>query len=390
MLGWGRVRRRKVAVGVAVVFLVAGVGTSLLLSDGDADLRAGSTELDEPAGLFEVGEPLDAYRIDYRVESRGGDEVVVTSDRLVVRRPFESRLETFDGPVPDGEPSSVQIEAFGVLYADGVDSEEVVVAVPPGPPGADTRIEAGLASALEEERFELGPRREVLGRTCQVIRTAALLATGDLAPPGARDHAETCIDAAGLVLEEVLVVEGSMLLRRLAIDVDAQPDVDGAMFETGDQTIPVDSGGGFLAETEPDSRQPGMFFESQPPAGHDRLGRYIVIPPQQENFSDPLRKGHRLTYLSDVFIDGASVVVLDQGGTLGGIDPFPDPQGVEVDIDGLGTGLLSYGRTGPTLLVPRPDGKFLRVRGTVAPDVLVKLLEVLEEVEGGELRLRDG
>lgn len=390
MLGWGRVHRRKAAAGAAVVLLVAGAGTWLLLADDDTDLRAGSTELDEPAGLFEVGEPLEAYRIDYRVESRGGDDAVVTSDRLVVRRPFESRLETYDGPVPDGRPSSVQIEAFGALYADGVESEEVVVAVPPGPPGADPRIEAGLASALEEDRFELGPRREVLGRTCQVIRTATLLATGDLAPPGGRDHAETCIDAAGLVLEEVLVVEGSMLLRRLAIDVDVEPEVDDEMFETGDQTVPVDSGGGFLAETEPDSRQPGRFFQSRPPVGHDRFGRYVVIPPQQENFTDPLLRGHRLTYLSDVFVDGASVVVLDQGGTFGGVDPFPDRQGVEVDLGELGTGLLSYGRTGPTLLVARDGGKFLRARGTVEPDVLIELLEGLDEVEGGELRLRDG
>lgn len=361
----------------------------ILSADDEVDPRAGSVRLGDAPGLFEVAEPLDAYRIDYRVESAGSGDVVVTSDRLIVRRPFDARLESYSGPAPTGTPSSVQVETFGKLLADGDGGEEVVVAVPPGPPGADTRVDAGLAAALDDGRFELGERRAVLGRTCQVLRTATLLATGDLAPPGEDEHAETCIDADGLVLEELLVVEGSVLLRRVAIEVDVAPDVDEALFEAGQQTVPVDSGGGFVAELEVDSRQPGRFFESQEPAGYDRLGRYVVIPPQQENFADPLRRGDRLTYVSDVFVDGASVAVLDQGGTFGRVDPFPDRQGVEVDVAGLGGGFLSYGRNGPTLLVPRDEGKFVRARGSVDPAVLIALLEGLEEVEGGELRLRD-
>lgn len=389
----GSRRSRGRWAGAAAVFAlgVAGAGAWLLVrGDDEPDLRAGSTALDETPALFDVADPLDSYRIDYRVESHGGEDLVVTSDRLLVRRPFESRLETYDGPAPEGRPSSIQVESFGALFAEGAGSDEVVVAVPPGPPGADTRVEVTLADALQDERFELGERREVLGRTCQIVRTATLLASGDLAQPSEQDRAETCIDEAGLVLEEVLYLEGSVLLRRVAIDLELDPGFDEDSFTTGAQTVPVESGGGFLAETEPDSRQPGTFFESRVPRGFERRGRYVVIPPQQENFTDPLRRGNRLTFLSDVFVDGPSVVVLDQGGTFGGVDPFPDRQGVELEIDGLGTVLLSYGRSGPTLLLPRDGGKFLRARGTVEPDVLVALLEGLEEVEGGELRLRDG
>lgn len=388
----GIVNGRRPGIGAAVLVCVAGAAATawFVFADDEADPRAGSTRLDEAPALFEVDEPPESYRIDYRVESSGSGDVVVTSDRLIVRRPFESRLESYSGPAPTGAPSSVQVESFGALLADGADSEPVMVAVPPGPPGSDTRIAAALEAALDDGRFELGERREVLGRTCQVVRTVTLLATGDLAPPAGQDHAETCIDADGLVLEEVLIVEGSALLRRVATEVEVDPDLEDASFEVAEQTVPVESGGGFLAETEPGSRQPGRFFESRPPSGHERLGRYVVIPPQQENFTDPLRRANQLTYLSDVFVDGASVVVLDQGGTLGGVEPFPDPQGVEVDLDGLGTGLLSYGRTGPSLLVPREGGKFLRARGTVEPAVLIELLEGLEEVEGGELRLRGG
>lgn len=393
MLGRGTEssHRRRGVAAVAGVVAIAVLGAWIASrADDEPDPRAGSVRLDDAPGLFEVGEPVEAYRIDYRVESRGSGDTVVTSDRLLVRRPFDARLESYSGPVPTGDPSSVQVESFGALFADGADSDEVIVAVPPGPPGSDTRVLAGLADALDEDRFELGERRRILDRTCQVVRTAALLATADLAPPTQQDHAETCIDADGLVLEELLVADGAVLLRRVAVDVELDPDLDDEAFEVGEQTVPVDSGGGFLAETEPDSRQPGSFFESSAPSGFERLGRYVVIPPQQENFTDPLRRGNRLTYLSDVFVDGAEVVVLDQGGTFGGVDPFPDAQGVEVDLAGLGTGLLSYGRNGPTLLVSRDGGKFIRARGTVAPAVLVELVEDLEEVEGGELRLRDG
>lgn len=382
-------RRWRVAAAVAAVVAVGGAVAWSRAHGGDADPRAGSHLLEEQPALFDVAEPPDAYRIDYRVESSGSGEVVVTSDRLLVRRPFEARLETYSAPEPEGSPSSVQVESFGSLRADGEDSAPVVVAVPPGSPGSDPRVAVALPDALDEGRFALGERREVLGRTCQVVRTATILAVGDLAPPAAADHADTCIDADGLVLEEVLVADGAVLLRRVAIDLELDPDLDDGIFDAGEQTIPVDSGGGFVAETEPDSRQPGRFFRSRPPAGFERLGRYVVIPPQQENFTDPLRRGNRLTYLSDVFVDGASVVVLDQGGTFGGVDPFPDRQGVEVDVAGLGTGLLSFGRGGPTVLVPQDGGKFLRARGTVVPAVLIELLEGLEEVEGGDLRLLD-
>ena len=234
----------------------------------------------------------------------------------------------------------------------------------------------------------MGERRRVLGRTCQVLRTATILATGTWRHRRAQDRAETCIDAAGLVLEELLVVDGSVLLRRLAIELDLDPDVDDAAFEVGEQTVPVDSGGGFVAETEPDSRQPGTFFQSR--AGRHAAGRYVVIRPSRR--TSPTPSG------------GASSAHLPQrrvrrrrlgggpgpGGTLGGVHPFPDRQGIEVEVPGLGTAPLSYGRTGPTLLVSRDGGKFLRARGTVEPEVLVESCSaVCARSRAASLRLRD-
>lgn len=374
------------ALGLLAVAVVA----VLLVRDGGGrDLRTGSVATGEEPGLFPAPDPPERYRVDYRVEGLGGDDRVVSTDRLWVRRPFESRLESFDGAEVQGEPSSVQVGAFGALRAEGDQDTEVVVAVPPGPPASDTRVAAALAEAHDDGRFELRERREVLGRPCQVIRSATDLASGDLAPPGEENYADTCIDERGLVLEELLVVDGQALLRRVAVDLDLDPDLADVSFAGGEQTVSTEEGGGFLGETEPDSRAPGPFFEPTAPEGFDRLGRFAVIPAQHENFTDITRRDHRLTYVSDVFVDGPSVVVFDQGGTFGDVDPFPDLAGVAVEVDGLGTATLSYGRSGPVLVVPRGHGDFLRARGTTSPAVLLDLLEDLEEVEGGELRLLD-
>ena len=118
--------------------------------------------------------------------------------------------------------------------------------------------------------------------------------------------------------------DGSSLVFAHASD----PRINSLGFGQDLSTVPADSGGGFVAETEPDSRQPGRFWESVPPAGFERRGRYVVIPPQQENFTDPTRRGNRLTYLSDVFVDGASVVVLDPRGLPLAITPGGTTVGV--------------------------------------------------------------
>jgi hypothetical protein len=387
-------RRRSIVIGAVVVGTAFGVvAVGLRSGGGDGpDVRAGSELIDPDARtLLDGAEPPGAYRIDYRVEGYGGGEAVVTSDRLWVRRPFDSRLEVYDADTPGGEPDAVQVASFGAVRAEGAERTTVVVASPPGAPASDVRVGTALADAVRERRAEVVEHRQVLGRPCHVIRTAELLATSDLSPVREHgEHADTCIDAHGMVLEELLVSGGEPLLRRVAIDLELDPDLAGVSFDPGEPTVPVDDGGGFVGEVEPDSRLPGRFFESTAPAGSVHRGRYAVVPPQADNFTDPSRIAQRLTYVSDVFVVGADVVVLDQGGTYGDVDPFPGLRGVEVDLGDLGAGILTFGAGGPVVVVDLGEGDFVRARGTVAPGPLLELLRTLEEGEGGELRLRDG
>lgn len=381
-----------VVVGVvAAVAAGAAVGGWLSRSDGGSDLRDGSELVDAGAdALLEPEAPPRAYRIDYRVEGFASGDPVVTLDRLWVRRPFESRLEVFAGPDATGEPDAVQVASFGAFRAEGAGRATVVVAGPPGPPASDVRLEAGLADAVDDGRAEVVEHRRVLGRTCHVLRTAVPLANGDLAPTERDgDHTDTCVDAAGLVLEELVVSDGEPLLRRIAVEVELDPELDDVDLAVGEPTLTVDEGGGFVGEVEPGSRTPGRFFEPTAPPGFRRHGRYAVVPPQAENFADPNRRGQRLTYVSDVFVDGSDVVVLDQGGTFGDVEPFPDLRGVPVDLP-LGPATLTYGQLGPAVVVDLGEGDFVRARGTTAPSALLALLRSLEEVEGGELRLLAG
>lgn len=375
-----------------MLLVVGAVAAAWFATGGDEepDPRAGSTRLDVEPGLLEVDAAPTAYRIDYRVESFARGEVRATSDRLLVRRPFASRLESYDGPEPIGEPSSIQTSDLGGLHIQGA-GESVTVAAPPAAGVSDVRVGASLDDALDDGRFELRERREVLGRECQVIRTAFTLATSDLVPPSSPgDHADTCIDASGLVLEEVLVADGEPLLRRVAIEVEVEPALGDDVFEVGEPDVPTDEGGGFFAELVPGSRSPGDFYDVRDvPTGFERLGRYAVVPTQVDNFADATRRGRRLTFVTDVFVDGSDLVALDQGGTLGNVDPFPDLQGVpvEVDVEGGSDAVLTYGQSGPVIVVRLPEGRFLRARTTADPALLVDLLAALEVVEGGELEL---
>lgn len=388
-------RRLVAAVLVAVVAVVV-VFVLVRRSDDEVDPRAGSVALATEPGLFDFDQLPDTYRIDYRVEGFGGDVIITNADRLLVRRPFASRLESYAGPVVDGEPTSTQISDLGAVRVVDDDGERAVVAAAPAPGVSDVRVARSLDDALDDGLFELGERRRVAGRECQVLRTAVGFETADLAPPSSdTDFAETCVDADGLVLEELLVADGEPLLRRVATDVEVGVDLDDELFETGEPSVPTDQGGGFFAEIETDSRPPGATFydPGDGPDGLERFGRYAVVPPQAENFTDIERRGQRLTFVSDVFTDGSDLVVLDQGGTLGNVDPFPGLVGVDVDedlgIDGAERVVLTYGRGGPIVIVTFDDGRFLRARSTGEPDVLIDLLASLEPVEGGELELVD-
>lgn len=250
--------------------------------------RGGSVaEDDRDAAPVEIVRTPSSYRIVYRLEERNGDRVRASTDTLLVRRPFESRLETREGAPPGEQIVTTQVGALGYQATAAAGRPGIVAVFAPSVPPADFRLAAVVADAATRGLFEIGEVRTVARRRCQVHRTGRLLGEGILTAPTARDHALVCIDDAGLMLEEMLVIDGRSLSRRVAVEVDEEVDVGDRSFDTGPPTGSPAEGGGVIRRMKAGSRPPGDFFEPPAsPTGFDHLGRWSVIPTQPENFAD--------------------------------------------------------------------------------------------------------
>lgn len=390
-------RRKPFALaGAAVVALVAGgafVASRGAGSDGDEPSlatigREGSVVV-PGAPPVEVDEPAAAARVVYRVET-AGEELSVLTDVLSVRRPFESRMETKQGAPPGDDSVSSRIGWYLHTATLG-GGQPSVLEVPPGAPPTDLRLDAVLPIALQHDLVERREVRRIAGRECQVYRSLQTLAAR-VQPATEDEHADTCVDAAGLVLEEVVTVDGDILTRRVAVEVDEAPDFDDDLFRSDGTPIQPAAGGGFVRRVKDGSTPPGEFFVvDAPPAGADRLGLFSVVPPQPENFGDdPLRESNRRASIVEAWQRGTDVIAVEQGGTLRGGEPFEPTPGVpKLTVGSFGDGELLLTGAGVELRVLRDGGRYLRLYGTVPPEELIAIASSMRQVPGGTLDLED-
>jgi hypothetical protein len=319
------------------------------------------------------------YSVTYRVDVLGEDDRVErTTETRVVRRPFDSRVTTSDG----------EVTRAGFAYAgqQSGSGEPTVLTPIPAPSRDDVRGDLLVAAAGDPD----GEVREVLGRRCRVLHFGAAVLDGEIVPGEITD---TCVDADGIVLEEVVRDGDAISARWLATEVDVSAAVADADFRfDGAVAVPADQGGGSVRAVEPTSRSLGTFYElPSPPEGFTHLGRYAVVPPQAANPDDIESRAQVLAGVVDVFVRGVDVVVIEQGGTLGQVPPFGAHPHATV-VDGVG----ALGDRGESFLTPTgaevrvlvPPGRYVRVYGTVTVDDLVAILRALEPVEGGGLVYR--
>lgn len=352
------------------------------------NLREGSGELGGAAVSVDVGSrPPDLYRIVYRVENRAGGQMIVGTETLLVRRPFDALSVRKAGPPPGAKEDNRTVNAFGRLRQG-----ELVLAVPPATAALDRRLDTYVRAASKDGYVQPRETRRVADRPCRIFRLSAPGGIEGL--ERVRDIEDTytdiCIDAAGLVLEEVGVVEGKLLNRKLATGVDDDPEVPEGAFDTGDPTLDVRQGGGSVRRVTLASRPPGRFWEMrEAPEGLGHEGRYTVVPPQT-GFDDPTQRQRLIAFTTDVWRDGTDVLIVEQGATLGGSAPFAeDPNAREVRVGALGRGQLVYGPSSVEVRVLRDGGRFVRVTGTLEPSELLRSARSLEEVEGGDLEFLD-
>lgn len=370
--------RRRLLLLVPVVAIAAGVllVISPWSSSDDGGARAGSEDLGAGRRL-PIGDVPAAYQVTYRVD----DVTSTTAERLTVQRPFNSRLETWNGAKPKGDPTTTEIATFGRTSRTTAAGQRVAVAVPPGLASADVRLDGVLDRAVDDGLVEAREQRRVLGRECQVYRTGQSLRLVELKAPAATAFVDVCIDESGLVLEEV---DGAR--RRIATKLDLSPELTGATFDAGERTVPVREGGGVVAQMTGDSSPPGSFFELGDDLPLDRMGRYAIVPPQPEAFTDPMQRNRRVAGLADVLADGPDIVTVERGGSLGGSNVIDVPAGApDVDLGALGTGKLVLTTGGAELTVDRGGGRYIRITGTVGVDDLVAVARGMHETDGGTL-----
>lgn len=377
----GRRRRRGRVVAVAVLAVVAVASTLTALLAGGS--RTAVETFATPA----------SYHVTYAVTTV---HAVTSTEQLWVRRPFDSVDITYNGPPPGATPSLVLVYRLGVQVVKAANAQAGLLHVPAAVAPLDVRADIVVPAALRAHELKVVGHARVLGRSCQVFRTAAPLRAGPLPPLRARSsYVDTCIDRAGIVLRETQVSEGRVASDRRAVQVQTgDAALAGASFDMSGTATPFDAGGGAFTPLTLTSRPPGSSWDLRRlPSGFQHRGRFAVVPPQPQlfgqgggGFGSMGLPGGLVTEMDDVYVRGADVIVLQQGSTLNGAAFRLPDNAVGVDLGRLGHGQLLVAGNGTTVVAEPGNGKgFVRLSGTLPTRELVALMRALTKQPGGTL-----
>lgn len=324
------------------------------------------------------------YRAEFRVENRAGEELTVTIEKTWVRRPFASRVETWQ----NGRLLSTRQSSFGTLTNESPNAQPLNIAVPPSLSSGDLRVDIALDEALEHKTILRRERREVYGRDCQVYRAGGPVLAGELLAyePGKGTYADFCVDRNGIVIEEHWVDDGRPLRRRVATDLDVDVAISEKTLAITTPENPDISRGAVARIPRNTSDDEGeglpLWTLKDAPKGFDDLGRYAVIISEQAlPKSDPLAPSIAPTSTSDVYIRGADFVVIDQDPSLGQLIGLEKRVSRDVKLDDLEEGKLIVDARMNEVRAKTPDGSYVRIFGTLEPDELLELADDLRPRE---------
>ena len=391
--------RRRVIPAVVLALVAAG-GIAAALSVRDEEDAARPPEETERPRLVRVSsepaqdlsgelrvEPASATtRLVYLVRSPGNADI---SEQIWVKRPFQSRLESYAGPRPG--PVTTETET-GLRHNANRSGEAapVVITRPPGLAGADLRVDPVLGDAIAAGLLERREWRRVLDRPCQVFRAGASVSSGELRRPTPDgEYADICIDQRGHVLEDWWIGEdGRPIQQRLAIDIeDGVPIADDFFRLPTTPTVAADQGAGSVKAISADSKPPEAEFYvlDSPPPGFVHQGRFTVVP-AQAGLLDPAQRTSIMASVADVFVRGPDFLIVDQGGTLGGKPAFEYGEDTKkADLGPLGQGEERLAFSGNEVRVILPTGRHVRVHGTLPIGDLVAIARALRATPGGTL-----
>ena len=350
--------------------------------------REGSVEVEgaKDGDPLPLGEEPASYEVVYRIERYDPDKVHRSQDRITVRRPFDGRIISFIGDRQTGDRAS----RFGTLVITTGEGPRTLIS-PPSPATGDLRLAPALADAVEEKWLQVRERRKVLGRECQVYRAGSTVVAGTLVPVNttAGEHSDVCVDAQGLLLEEVWFKDGLPLQRRVATSLKVGATYPDERFRLApdEPALTIDQGNGFIREVDPASAFEGTVYRlSAAPDGAEYAGRYVVQPPTLSPFQSPLdtpAERREQVSLVDVWVRGRDVLVFSQT-IAADISAVPNDAKTaqRFELGPVGTAATVLDLRANEIRVELPEARFLRIAGTFPRQELVDLAGSLRAEEG--------
>jgi hypothetical protein len=344
---------------VGVVVIVAGVvvaGVLALRGGDDGPHVTGEltgTLVAETGEVAPITDVPEAYRVTYRTESEGSSGFTTGTQDLVVRRPFDATLTVHpdEGSTDDGDV--VVTSRMGLYsYATASGDPQVQAGLPTVALG-DVRFDGVLEDLVDAGLFVARERRAVLGRECQVYRTGQLVELVDVTAPTDDDYADVCIDATGLVLEQVMVQDGDAVTYEIATSVETDVTVTDDDFSITGEPLALDLGGNELVPLDATvAPAAGYWALPTPPDGYEHVGRYALRSLPSEDATTTtvgVVANETVETYVDVYRAGAAFVVVHQGDAA--LSPGRDTTvGTDVDAGALGSARVAYGLAGSTLV----------------------------------------
>lgn len=385
-----RARRRARIFAFAIAgFFLAGAGLMAAPEVsywwGARELRA-SSEIVEDTGPIETKDVPLTYRAVVRVENRAGGRLVLNTERVWFRRPFESRIETYKG-FPGDERSSLRQSVFGTFANASSGSDQPLrIAAPPSIASGDVRFDPVIEEAIEESVIERREVRRVYGRLCQVYRAGGPVSAGDLKTyeEGASAYADVCLDENGIVLEEYWVEDGELLRRRAITELEIGVDIPDSMFDiTIEGSKSVSPGSIKKVPDDPSKSRVPLWLLPETPEGFERRGRFTVTLSDQAipQLSGELGFSAAPTSASDVYVRGPDILVIDQDPSLTAVATQESRPMIEVDLGELGKGTLVVDARMSEVRGLTAEGSLVRLFGTLPPSELVELARSLRPVD---------
>lgn len=320
--------KRLVAAGsILVVSTVAG---SVVLS-GDGAKTAAVAGRKLPGST-----PATTFRVVYRVDDRAGPQARSQTDVVLMRRPFEARIEHRDGPPPGGpllSASLMDARSTSSLAADGTVTLHTDRA--PGPllgSFAVTALQDGVAAGVAESLGDGSIAAEPCSRFAYRLSGAE-----PLAPPTERERVEVCVTADGILLSETVRLEGRVVRSAEAVEVDRSPAIPVGAFDGRPDQRPGVAGDGLVSATEVRDGPPPPDFavaSLTAPAGF-HPGRRATEIRRLGPAGPP-----RVAYVAS-FVAGAEVVTVEQLLLVPG-PAWLEGEGLPVDVGPGRSGRIVY------------------------------------------------